>query len=553
MFLLVAFVFFVLGPVFSQAQCGQRPGARIVGGSTATPNSWPWQLSLRVKNYHSCGASLINPRWAITAAHCVENENDPHMYTLVAGAHHIEKDGVVYRVNRIIMHAGYSNSHFRNDVALLRLAVPVKLDRKDLREESRSRLKLGGARSNYGLHWRKGGAWDVTEIDKWKQGYSITGWSVPKLPKITYKYPSSMPTPCLSTCGGPLVCEEGGRWVLRGIASWTGSKKCHTDNYTMYARVSNFINWINQQIANAGDGDYDGAQCGQRPGVRIVGGSTATPNSWPWQLSLRVRNGHTCGASLINPKWAITAAHCVRSINDPHEYSLVAGAHHIQRDGVVYRINKIIMHAGFSMSHLRDDIALLRLAVPVKLDRNVGTVCFPKSGSRVSPGTRCWISGWGTEGFNIWGTAKSPEFLQQANVPVVDSRTCAQKAGSRVHDATMVCIGGKGQVACHGDRYCNRFSLNESCISDIIRRIRSMVDAFSAQRIYQTIIMPIFTYCGYNSLGCGGPLVCEEGGRWVLRGVASWAGHKKCHTDNYTMYARVSNYINWINQQIASM
>ncbi|KAL9965246.1 hypothetical protein ACROYT_G029017 [Oculina patagonica] len=245
------------------------------------------------------------------------------------------------------------------------------------------------------------------------------------------------------------------------------------------------------------------AQCGQRPGVRIVGGSTATPNSWPWQLSLRVRNGHTCGASLINPKWAITAAHCVRSINDPHEYSLVAGAHHIQRDGVVYRINKIIMHAGFSMSHLRDDIALLRLAVPVKLDRNVGTVCFPKSGSRVSPGTRCWISGWGTEGFNIWGTAKSPEFLQQANVPVVDSRTCAQKAGSRVHDATMVCIGGKGQVACHGDS--------------------------------------------------GGPLVCEEGGRWVLRGVASWAGHKKCHTDNYTMYARVSNYINWINQQIASM
>ncbi len=111
------------------------------------------------------------------------------------------------------------------------------------------------------------------------------------------------------------------------------------------------------------------------------------------------------------------------------------------------------------------------------------------------------LLGWGTEGFNIWGTAKSPEFLQQANVPVVDSRTCAQKAGSRVHDATMVCIGGKGQVACHGDRYCNRFSLNESCISDIIRRIRSMVDAFSAQRIYQTIIMPIFTYCGYNSLG----------------------------------------------------
>lgn len=60
--------------------------------------------------------------------------------------------------------------------------------------------------------------------------------------------------------------------------------------------------------------------------------------------------------------------------------------------------------------------------------------------------------GWGTERFNFWGKAKPPKLLQQANVPVVDCETCAQKAGSPVHDATMVCVGGEGKGACHGDR-----------------------------------------------------------------------------------------------------
>ena len=59
-----------------------------MGGSTATPNSWPWQLSLRYRNAHLCGASLISPGWAITAAHCVMENNDIHVYTIVSGKYY---------------------------------------------------------------------------------------------------------------------------------------------------------------------------------------------------------------------------------------------------------------------------------------------------------------------------------------------------------------------------------------------------------------------------------------------------------------------------------
>lgn len=44
---------------------------------------------------------------------------------------------------------------------------------------------------------------------------------------------------------------------------------------------------------------------------RIVGGQQVAITSYPWQLSLQVRNSHICGASIISANWAVTAAHCV--------------------------------------------------------------------------------------------------------------------------------------------------------------------------------------------------------------------------------------------------
>ena len=36
---------------------------------------------------------------------------------------------------------------------------------------------------------------------------------------------------------------------------------------------------------------------------------------------------------------------------------------------------------------------------------------------------------------------------------------------------------------------------------NLLQCIRSSIDTFTAQRIYQSMIMPIYTYCGYTSLG----------------------------------------------------
>ena len=62
---------------FFSVSCGYRQsGMRIVGGSVAPINSWPWQAMLRDSNgWQFCGGSLIHPFWVVTAAHCVHGKS----------------------------------------------------------------------------------------------------------------------------------------------------------------------------------------------------------------------------------------------------------------------------------------------------------------------------------------------------------------------------------------------------------------------------------------------------------------------------------------------
>ena len=68
----------------------------MVNGEEAAPNSWPWQISLRYKDYpddnaygHICGGSLIENDLVLTAAHCVNGNPDPTVFRVVVGKNRI--------------------------------------------------------------------------------------------------------------------------------------------------------------------------------------------------------------------------------------------------------------------------------------------------------------------------------------------------------------------------------------------------------------------------------------------------------------------------------
>lgn len=112
--------------------------------------------------------------------------------------------------------------------------------------------------------------------------------------------------------------------------------------------------------------------------------------------------------------------------------------------------------------------------------------------------------GWG----RTIGGGKTATILQQAELPISSHQKCALANSNLVpvHEESMLCAG--------------------------------------------------YATTGIHTSGCqgdsGGPFVCEEDGKWVLRGAVSW-GNPKCLAENtYTVFSRVSSYIDWINQKTSS-
>lgn len=83
------------------------------------------------------------------------------------------------------------------------------------------------------------------------------------------------------------------------------------------------------------------------------------------------------------------------------------GKHHMNSSRDVpsaeacYMVDGIIRHEDFvyegDQSDITNDIALVHLATPVNITREISPVCLPRPGVVVEAGTRCFVTGWGDE------------------------------------------------------------------------------------------------------------------------------------------------------------
>lgn len=132
---------------------------------------------------------------------------------------------------------------------------------------------------------------------------------------------------------------------------------------------------------------------------RIVGGETAEPGQFPYQVSLRdFLFEHTCGGAIIAERWVLTATHCVGFYSIVPEFLTVMTAVHEINSGVEYSVTQVVLHDGFSFDNLVNDIALVQTTFAINFNEQVAII--PVSSNFIGAGVQARSSGWGATSVN---------------------------------------------------------------------------------------------------------------------------------------------------------
>jgi transmembrane protease serine 3 len=267
-------------------------------------------------------------------------------------------------------------------------------------------------------------------------------------------------------------------------------------------------------VASAQCGTSSASMRANRPhadGQRIVGGVEARKGSHPWIVSLQ-QGSHFCGGSLVGVPGSktqsdivITAAHCVPPGTSVRGMTVSAGAHIISRPSSTQQtvsISKAVPHENYNEETTLNDIAILKLSSPIKFSTGVQPVCLPAKGEQAAgEGT---VAGWG---LTEEGGDDTSDLLLQVGIPIISTTSCQRQyssAGVGINGTAMICGGfaAGGKDSCQGDS--------------------------------------------------GGPFVFKGTSGYTLQGVVSF-GVGCARPGLPGVYSRVSTYIDWINNKIATL
>ncbi|GIX78737.1 clotting factor B [Caerostris darwini] len=215
---------------------------------------------------HLCGATVIDVRHILTAAHCFDGRSlNPQDFIIEIGETNLLTIGRRHEIQEIKLHEDYIPRYHYNDIAIIRLAQSLGSDfeavciieNDNLQEGNRvtglgwGQLSFGGRKPHI-LQVAEG--IPVVENRACNEKYQkISNVAIPN--GITEDFicagrEEGGLDACPGDSGGPLLYEFAqSDFILVGIVSF--GYKCAEPNFPgVYTRVTSFLPWITQYIEN---------------------------------------------------------------------------------------------------------------------------------------------------------------------------------------------------------------------------------------------------------------------------------------------------------------
>lgn len=197
--------------------------------------------------------------------------------------------------------------------------------------------------------------------------------------------------------------------------------------------------------------------------ARILGGQFANLGEIPWHLL--IKEPSRAGASLINDRWAVTAAHVVDQVEETSLRlygGLVDGRaastepkFSDNKNVVVIESEKIIIHPGYERNvrdrtNFDNDIALIRFSARVDLGPNLIPICLPEGNVAMLENEQGTVSGWGVTERGV--SAK----LKYTSMGVYSLKECQNTPNLSPNKPmaftdNMFCAGAEGKDSCEKD------------------------------------------------------------------------------------------------------
>ncbi|EAA03610.4 AGAP010635-PA [Anopheles gambiae str. PEST] len=473
---------------YNDNECGERLVKRqelVKGGYSTHPGDWPWHAALYHRGFNSrdfeyaCGSTIVHRYLVITAAHCV---------TFATSRRKIPSDNMQLRLGRFnlmnneeeyaeefsvidtIVHEGYRPTTLENDIAILRVEIPIIFN------DYIQPVCL----------WKRDDGFDLPNV--YNQPGTVVGWGLSENNRIgTTLNEAQMPVVNSWTClasdraffgrflqskafcagykNGTGVCngDSGGgmffqfqnRWYLKGIVSFSSvndySGWCNLRQYIGFTDASQYIDWVYENTPTSGNDDpilghpnmrlINQGNCGRNEHMpEMDEDRKPILNQYPWMVALQAKTTTEyvpCNGVLLNRNYVLTA----ECYDLQYEITATLGDYDTSRTkdcGKVYgnmQCLSAVQTVSVSQFIRKDDLVLVRLSDPADIGRrqNIEAICLPVTPEqRIRLYNRYIMTGWKESGSDA-------TILQRALLEAIDLNKCRAKFKGRI-DSKTICV-----------------------------------------------------------------------------------------------------------------